>query len=41
MKKKDIPYCLPLIDDDEISEVVSALKSNWLTMGPKRLNSKV
>lgn len=37
MKEIDIPYCLPLIGDEEISEVVGALKSNWLTMGPKTI----
>lgn len=37
MKEREIPYCLPSINDDEISEVVSTLKSNWLTMGPKTI----
>ena len=35
--KQNIPYCLPSIDDDEISEVVKTLKSDWLTMGPKTI----
>jgi len=37
MKQKNIPYCLPSIGDDEISEVVKTLKSDWLTMGPKTI----
>ncbi|MGC5324928.1 DegT/DnrJ/EryC1/StrS family aminotransferase [Brevibacillus sp. SYSU BS000544] len=31
----NIPYALPYIDDQEISEVISAIKSNWLSRGPK------
>ncbi len=30
-----IPFHIPYITDDEISEVADALKSGWLTMGPK------
>lgn len=30
-----IPFALPLIGDDEINEVVSTLKSGWLTTGPQ------
>jgi dTDP-4-amino-4,6-dideoxygalactose transaminase len=30
-----LPYNVPLIEDDEIQEVVDTLKSGWLTMGPK------
>ncbi|MEE9327321.1 MAG: DegT/DnrJ/EryC1/StrS family aminotransferase [Cocleimonas sp.] len=30
-----LPFALPLIGDDEISEVVDTLKSGWLTTGPK------
>ena len=30
-----IPFALPLIGDDEIDEVVSTLKSGWLTTGPQ------
>lgn len=37
MKQENIPYCLPSIWDDEISEVVKTLKSDWLTMGPKTI----
>ncbi len=32
---KSIPYCQHSIDDAEVKEVVSALNSNWLTMGPR------
>jgi dTDP-4-amino-4,6-dideoxygalactose transaminase len=35
--KMRIPYALPLIDDQEIKEVIAALKSNWLSRGPKTL----
>ncbi|NWQ39491.1 DegT/DnrJ/EryC1/StrS family aminotransferase [Bacillus sp. EB106-08-02-XG196] len=30
-----IPYALPLIEDNEIKEVVDTLHSNWLSKGPK------
>ena len=30
-----IPYALPDIGDDEITEVVDTLKSGWITTGPK------
>jgi dTDP-4-amino-4,6-dideoxygalactose transaminase len=30
-----LPYCLPLIGEDEIAEVVDSLRSGWLTTGPK------
>ncbi|WP_127579922.1 DegT/DnrJ/EryC1/StrS family aminotransferase [Paenibacillus koleovorans] len=30
-----IPYALPYIDDQEIAELISTLKSNWLSRGPK------
>ena len=30
-----IPFCRPEIDDDEINEVVSTLRSGWLTTGPR------
>jgi dTDP-4-amino-4,6-dideoxygalactose transaminase len=39
MKKKImtdfIPFALPELGDEEISEVVSAIKSGWITTGPK------
>lgn len=35
MMNPTIPYALPLIDEEEIQEVVDALKSNWLSKGPK------
>ncbi len=30
-----IPYSRPVLDEDEIEEVVSTLRSGWLTTGPK------
>lgn len=35
MTKIDVPYFRPAITDAEIDEVVSALRSGWLTSGPK------
>ena len=32
-----LPYALPEIGDEEIAEVVDALKSGWITTGPKAL----
>ena len=37
MKKRFLPYYQPLIEEDEIKEVVDTLKSGWLTMGPKTI----
>jgi len=35
-KRKDfLVFALPLIEDDEIDEVVKTLKSGWLGSGPK------
>lgn len=34
-KQQFIPYCQHTISQDEISEVVETLKSNWLTSGPR------
>ena len=33
----DLPYHQPLIEDEEIDEVVETLKSGWLTTGPRTL----
>lgn len=30
-----IPFSPPYIDDDIVNEVVSSLKSGWITTGPK------
>ena len=30
-----LPFSLPSIGDDEIAEVVAALKSGWITTGPR------
>lgn len=36
-REEFLPYALPLIEDDDIAEVVDSLKSNWLTKGPKTI----
>lgn len=33
MKKKEIPYSMPYIDDREINEVIKVLKGKWITTG--------
>ena len=33
--KTEVPYFRPDVQEDEISEVVSALRSGWLTTGPR------
>lgn len=33
MKRKNIPYSIPYIDDREIAEVVKVLKGKWITTG--------
>ncbi|MEH7235740.1 DegT/DnrJ/EryC1/StrS family aminotransferase [Bacillus sp. JJ1562] len=30
-----IPYALPMVEDEEIKEVIDTIKSNWLSKGPK------
>ena len=30
-----LPFCLPLIGEEEVDEVVDTLRSGWLTTGPK------
>lgn len=35
MEKKFIPFALPDIGEEEVSEVVSTLRSGWVTTGPK------
>lgn len=35
MTSKFLPYALPEIGEEEISEVVSVLRSGWVTSGPK------
>lgn len=35
MDKKEIPFHKPYITDEEIDGVVAAIRSGWLTMGPK------
>ncbi len=36
-RKEFLPYALPLIEDEEIDQVLDSLKSNWLTKGPKTM----
>lgn len=36
-RKEFLPYALPLIEEDDIAEVVDSLKSNWITKGPKTM----
>ena len=33
--KTEVPYFRPDVQEDEIAEVVSALRSGWLTTGPR------
>ncbi|MEY2727865.1 MAG: UDP-4-amino-4-deoxy-L-arabinose--oxoglutarate aminotransferase [Planctomycetota bacterium] len=35
MRDKFLSFSLPLVGDEEIEEVISALRSGWLTAGPK------
>lgn len=35
MKNSFLPFAIPEINDDEINEVVSSLRSGWVTTGPK------
>ncbi|MCW5978477.1 MAG: DegT/DnrJ/EryC1/StrS aminotransferase family protein [Bryobacteraceae bacterium] len=35
MRNSFLPYCLPLIGEEEIQEVVDSLRSGWVTTGPK------
>jgi len=35
MRKSFLPYCLPSIGEEEISEVTDSLRSGWVTTGPK------
>lgn len=30
-----VPFYVPFIDEEEVNEVISAIKSNWLSKGPK------
>jgi dTDP-4-amino-4,6-dideoxygalactose transaminase len=35
MRNSLLPYCLPSIGEEEISEVIDSLRSGWVTTGPK------
>jgi perosamine synthetase len=36
-RDKKVPFHKPHINDDEVSEVLDAIRSGWLTMGPKTI----
>ena len=36
-RQEFLPYALPLIEEDDIAEVVDSLKSNWISKGPKTM----
>lgn len=35
MRKEFLPFSIPTIEEEEISEVVDSLRSGWITTGPK------
>ncbi|MBL8177150.1 MAG: DegT/DnrJ/EryC1/StrS aminotransferase family protein [Bryobacterales bacterium] len=35
MRTQFLPYCLPLIGEEEINEVIDSMRSGWVTTGPK------
>ena len=35
MRKSFLPFSPPLIGDEEINEVVDALRNGWIITGPK------
>src|SRR5579885_1257488 len=35
MRTTFLPYCLPLIGEEEIAEVVDSIRGGWVTTGPK------
>src|ERR1035437_4215442 len=35
MRNSFLPYCLPLIGEEEVAEVADSLRSGWVTTGPK------
>ncbi len=32
-----LPYALPMLEDEEINEVVNSIRSNWISKGPKTI----
>ncbi|MEG1254712.1 DegT/DnrJ/EryC1/StrS family aminotransferase [Clostridium sp.] len=36
-REKFLPYAIPLIDDNDINEVVETLKSGWVAKGPRTI----
>lgn len=37
LRKKFLPYALPLIEEEEINEMIDTLKSGWISKGPKTI----
>lgn len=37
-RKEFLPYALPLIEEDEINEMIDTLKSGWISKGPKTID---
>ena len=35
VREKFLPYCLPLVGEAEIEEVIDSIRSGWVTTGPK------
>lgn len=35
VRNRFLPYCLPLISDEEVQEVADVIRSGWLTTGPR------
>ncbi|MEL7596953.1 MAG: DegT/DnrJ/EryC1/StrS family aminotransferase, partial [Clostridiaceae bacterium] len=37
LRKEFLPYALPLIEEEEINEMIDTLKSGWISKGPKTI----
>jgi dTDP-4-amino-4,6-dideoxygalactose transaminase len=37
IRKEFLPYALPMIEDQEINEVIATLKSGWIAKGPRTI----
>src|SRR5690242_7427953 len=35
MRTEFLPYCLPMIGEEEVQEVADSLRNGWVTTGPK------
>jgi len=40
MRSNFLPFSPPLIGEEEISEVIDTLRSDWITTGPKEQGSR-